>query len=129
MSSITCSRRAKNQRLRIKCEVDDATPVPSVVELYPVANWYEREAYDMCGILFSGTPGPASPPDRPTVSGFPAAQGFPLAGYVEVRYDGCTKARRLRAGPADPGVPLVRLPEPLGGDPSTYSPVTKRQKQ
>ena len=46
----------RNQRIRVKCETDEDTPVPSVVDVFPAANWFEREAYDMYGILFSGHP-------------------------------------------------------------------------
>src|SRR5262245_33146859 len=46
----------KNQRIRVKVATDEDTPVPSVVEVFPAANWFEREAYDMYGILFSGHP-------------------------------------------------------------------------
>jgi NADH-quinone oxidoreductase subunit C len=81
----------KNQRLRIKCEVDDATPVPSVVELYPAANWYEREAYDMYGILFSGHPDLRRLLTDYGFQGFPLRKDFPLTGYVEVRYDDAQK--------------------------------------
>jgi NADH-quinone oxidoreductase subunit C len=81
----------KNQRLRIKCEIDDATPVPSVVELYPVANWYEREAYDMYGILFSGHPDLRRILTDYGFQGFPLRKDFPLTGYVEVRYDDAQK--------------------------------------
>ena len=81
----------KNQRLRVKCEVDDATPVPSVVELYPVANWYEREAYDMYGILFSGHPDLRRILTDYGFQGFPLRKDFPLTGYVEVRYDDAQK--------------------------------------
>jgi len=81
----------KNQRLRVKCEVDDATPVPSVVELYPGANWYEREAYDMYGILFSGHPDLRRILTDYGFQGFPLRKDFPLTGYVEVRYDDAQK--------------------------------------
>jgi len=81
----------KNQRLRVKCEVDDATPVPSVVELFPGANWYEREAYDMYGILFSGHPDLRRILTDYGFQGFPLRKDFPLTGYVEVRYDDAQK--------------------------------------
>jgi NADH-quinone oxidoreductase subunit C len=81
----------KNQRLRVKCEVDDQTPVPSVVELYPAANWYEREAYDMYGILFSGHPDLRRILTDYGFQGFPLRKDFPLTGYVEVRYDDAQK--------------------------------------
>ena len=77
----------KNQRIRVKCETDEATPVPSVVDLFPAANWYEREAYDMYGILFSGHPDLRRILTDYGFQGFPLRKDFPLTGYVEVRYD------------------------------------------
>ena len=77
----------KNQRIRVKCETDEATPVPSLVELFPVANWYEREAYDMYGILFTGHPDLRRILTDYGFQGFPLRKDFPLTGYVEVRYD------------------------------------------
>jgi NADH-quinone oxidoreductase subunit C len=81
----------KNQRLRVKCEVDDATPVPSAVDLFPCANWYEREAYDMYGILFSGHPDLRRILTDYGFQGFPLRKDFPLTGYLEVRYDDAQK--------------------------------------
>src|SRR5262245_16542707 len=46
----------RNQRIRVKCETDEDSAVPSAVEVFPAANWFEREAYDLFGILFSGHP-------------------------------------------------------------------------
>ena len=77
----------KNQRVRVKCEADEENPVPSLVELFPVANWYEREAYDMYGILFSGHPDLRRILTDYGFQGFPLRKDFPLTGYVEVRYD------------------------------------------
>jgi len=77
----------RNQRLRVKCETDAQTPVPSVVELFPCADWYEREAYDMYGILFSGHPDLRRILTDYGFQGFPLRKDFPLTGYVEVRYD------------------------------------------
>ena len=77
----------KNQRLRVKCETDAATPVPSVVDMFPGANWYEREAYDMYGILFSGHPDLRRILTDYGFQGFPLRKDFPLTGFVEVRYD------------------------------------------
>jgi len=77
----------KNQRLRVKCQTDAATPVPSVVDLFPSANWYEREAYDMYGILFSGHPDLRRILTDYGFQGYPLRKDFPLTGYVEVRYD------------------------------------------
>src|SRR6476659_5711501 len=77
----------RNQRMRIKCETDATTPVPSVVDHFPAANWYEREAYDMYGILFSGHPDLRRILTDYGFQGFPLRKDFPLTGYVEVRYD------------------------------------------
>jgi NADH-quinone oxidoreductase subunit C len=76
-----------NQRIRVKLETDEATPVPSVVGVFPTANWYEREAYDMYGILFSGHPDLRRILTDYGFQGYPMRKDFPLSGYVEVRYD------------------------------------------
>ncbi|HEX2336803.1 MAG TPA: NADH-quinone oxidoreductase subunit C [Hyphomicrobiaceae bacterium] len=81
----------QNLRLRVKCAVDDATLVPSVVELFACANWYEREAYDMYGILFSGHPDLRRILTDYGFQGYPLRKDFPLTGYVEVRYDDAQK--------------------------------------
>jgi NADH-quinone oxidoreductase subunit C len=77
----------KNQRIRLKCEVDEDTAVPSAVEVFPAANWFEREAYDMYGILFSGHPDLRRLLTDYGFQGYPLRKDFPLTGYVEVRYD------------------------------------------
>jgi NADH-quinone oxidoreductase subunit C len=77
----------KNARLRVKCEADADTAVPSVVDIFPGANWYEREAYDMYGILFSGHPDLRRILTDYGFQGHPLRKDFPLTGYVEVRYD------------------------------------------
>ncbi|MBX9927216.1 MAG: NADH-quinone oxidoreductase subunit C [Hyphomicrobiaceae bacterium] len=76
-----------NRRLRVKLEADDVTPVPSILEVHPSANWYEREAYDMYGILFSGHPDLRRLLTDYGFSGYPLRKDFPLTGHVEVRYD------------------------------------------
>jgi NADH-quinone oxidoreductase subunit C len=76
-----------NQRLRVKCETDEDTPVPSVVGVFAAANWYEREAYDLFGILFSGHPDLRRILTDYGFQGHPLRKDFPLTGYVEVRYD------------------------------------------
>jgi NADH-quinone oxidoreductase subunit C len=77
----------KNLRLRVKLEANDTEPVPSVIPVYPAANWYEREAYDMFGILFSGHPDLRRLLTDYGFQGFPLRKDFPLTGYVETRYD------------------------------------------
>ena len=81
----------RNQRIRVKCETDEDTPVPSAIEVFPAANWYEREAYDMYGILFSGHPDLRRLLTDYGFQGFPLRKDFPLTGYVEVRYDDAQK--------------------------------------
>ncbi len=77
----------KNQRIRVKVEVDEQAPVPSAVDIWPTANWFERETYDMYGIQFSGHPDLRRILTDYGFSGFPLRKDFPLTGYVEVRYD------------------------------------------
>ena len=77
----------RNQRIRIKLETDEATPVPSVISVFPGANWYEREAYDMYGILFSDHPDLRRLLTDYGFEGYPLRKDFPLTGYKEVRYD------------------------------------------
>lgn len=77
----------KNLRLRIKLTTDDITPVPSVISIFPAANWYEREAYDMFGILFADHPDLRRLLTDYGFQGFPLRKDFPLSGHVEVRYD------------------------------------------
>jgi NADH-quinone oxidoreductase subunit C len=81
----------KNQRIRVKCEADEETPVPSAVGVFPAANWFEREAYDMYGILFSDHPDLRRILTDYGFQGFPLRKDFPLTGYVEVRYDDAQK--------------------------------------
>jgi NADH-quinone oxidoreductase subunit C len=76
-----------NQRIRVKLNVDDETPVSSAIGVFPAANWYEREAFDMYGILFSGHPDLRRLLTDYGFQGYPLRKDFPLTGYVEVRYD------------------------------------------
>lgn len=76
-----------NQRIRVKVETDEQTPVPSVHALWPCADWFEREAFDMYGILFSGHPDLRRILTDYGFQGFPLRKEFPLSGHVEVRYD------------------------------------------
>jgi NADH-quinone oxidoreductase subunit C len=76
-----------NLRLRIKVETDEQAPVPSVSALFPCADWFEREAFDMYGIVFSGHPDLRRILTDYGFQGFPLRKDFPLSGHVEVRYD------------------------------------------
>ena len=76
-----------NQRVRVKIETGETTPVPSVNDVFPAANWYEREAYDLYGIRFTGHPDLRRILTDYGFQGHPLRKDFPLTGYVEVRYD------------------------------------------
>ena len=78
---------AQNSRIRVKAETDETTTVPSSASIYPAANWFEREAFDLYGILFSGHPDLRRILTDYGFSGHPMRKDFPLTGYVEVRYD------------------------------------------
>ncbi len=80
-----------NQRIRLKCEADEDTAVPSAVKVFPAANWFEREAYDMYGILFTGHPDLRRLLTDYGFQGHPLRKDFPLTGYVEARYDDAQK--------------------------------------
>lgn len=77
----------RNARLRVKVSTDETQPVPSVISAYPAANWFEREAYDMYGMLFSGHPDMRRLLTDYGFEGHPLRKDFPMTGYVEVRYD------------------------------------------
>jgi NADH-quinone oxidoreductase subunit C len=76
-----------NQRVRVIITADDTTPVPSVHAIWPVATWWEREAWDLFGIVFSGQPDLRRILTDYGFEGHPLRKDFPLTGYVEVRYD------------------------------------------
>jgi NADH-quinone oxidoreductase subunit C len=76
-----------NRRIRVKVMTDEETPVPSVTPVFPGADWFEREAYDLYGILFSGHPDLRRILTDYGFSGYPLRKDFPLTGFVEVRYD------------------------------------------
>lgn len=81
----------QNLRIRLKVETDESTPVPSLTPLYPGADWFEREAYDLYGILFSGHPDLRRILTDYGFDGYPLRKDFPLTGFVEVRYDDVEK--------------------------------------
>jgi NADH-quinone oxidoreductase subunit C len=77
----------QNVRIRVKLMTDEVTPVPSVTGVYPGADWFEREAYDLYGILFSGHPDLRRLLTDYGFEGHPLRKDFPLTGFVEVRFD------------------------------------------
>jgi NADH-quinone oxidoreductase subunit C len=76
-----------NARIRIKIETDETTPVASVIEVFPNADWYERETYDLYGVVFTGHPDMRRILTDYGFEGHPLRKDFPLTGFVEVRYD------------------------------------------
>jgi NADH-quinone oxidoreductase subunit C len=81
----------KNRRIRVKVLTDEVTPVPSIVSLWPVVGWFEREAFDMYGIYFEGNPDLRRILTDYGFEGFPFRKDFPLTGYVEMRYSEAEK--------------------------------------
>ncbi|QSL66262.1 hypothetical protein MERGE_000639 [Pneumocystis wakefieldiae] len=76
-----------NARIRVKVYADETTHVPSIVELFQGANWYEREAYDMYGVFFVNHPDLRRILTDYGFEGHPLRKDFPLTGYTEIRYD------------------------------------------
>jgi NADH-quinone oxidoreductase subunit C len=77
----------KNLRVRVKVQADEDSPVPSVTSVYPTADWYEREAFDMYGVFFDGHPDLRRILTDYGFHGHPLRKDFPMTGHVEVRYD------------------------------------------
>ncbi|MEM6602540.1 MAG: NADH-quinone oxidoreductase subunit C [Pseudomonadota bacterium] len=77
----------KNCRLRVKVTTDETKAVPSLVDVFPAAEWNEREAFDMYGISFGGHPDLRRILTDYGFTGYPLRKDFPLTGYVELRYD------------------------------------------
>ena len=77
----------KNLRVRIKIEADETTPVASIIGVFSGADWFERETYDLYGILFTGHPDMRRLLTDYGFEGHPLRKDFPLTGFVEVRYD------------------------------------------
>jgi NADH-quinone oxidoreductase subunit C len=77
----------QNARVRIKVATDETTPVPSIIEVFAGADWFERETYDLYGVVFSGHPDMRRILTDYGFEGHPLRKDFPLTGFVEVRYD------------------------------------------
>jgi NADH-quinone oxidoreductase subunit C len=81
----------KNRRIRVKISTDEATPVPSVTGLWPVAGWLEREVFDMYGVAFAGNADLRRILTDYGFEGYPQRKDFPLTGHVELRYSEAEK--------------------------------------
>ena len=81
----------QNQRIRLRVSVREDDMVPSIVDVHPSANWFEREVFDMFGILFSGHPDLRRILTDYGFRGYPLRKDFPTTGYTEVRYDEAEK--------------------------------------
>jgi NADH-quinone oxidoreductase subunit C len=77
----------QNHRIRLRVSIREDEMVPSIVSVYPSANWFEREVFDMFGILFSGHPDLRRILTDYGFRGYPLRKDFPTTGYTEVRYD------------------------------------------
>ncbi len=104
----------QNQRIRLRFAVDEAEMVPSLVTVHPSANWFEREVFDMFGILFLGPSRPAPHPDRLWLSRPSAAQGLPTTAIPR-----CATTKRASAWSMSrevgAGIPAIRFHEPWEG--------------
>jgi NADH-quinone oxidoreductase subunit C len=89
----------QNIRIRIKVQADEETVVPSITGVYPGADWFERETYDLYGVLFSGHPDLRRLLTDYGFEGHPLRKDFPLTGFVEVRYD--DEAKRVIYEPVE----------------------------
>ena len=89
----------QNQRVRLRVMTDEETPVPSITGVFPGADWFEREAYDLYGILFTGHPDLRRILTDYGFEGHPLRKDFPLTGFVEVRYD--DEAKRVVYEPVE----------------------------
>jgi len=76
-----------NARLRLVGEASETTQVPSIISVFPGADWFERETYDLYGVIFTGHPDMRRLLTDYGFDGHPLRKDFPLTGFVEVRYD------------------------------------------
>ena len=81
----------RNQRIRVKAAIEEDEMIPSTVSIWPAANWFERETFDMFGIIFSGHPDLRRLLTDYGFRGWPLRKDFPTTGYTEVRYDEALK--------------------------------------
>ena len=76
-----------NERIRLRAEADETTQVPSIIDVFPGADWFERETWDLYGVMFTGHPDMRRLLTDYGFEGHPLRKDFPLTGFVEVRYD------------------------------------------
>jgi len=76
-----------NTRIRVRGQASETTQVPSIIGVFPGADWFEREAYDLYGVIFTGHPDMRRLLTDYGFDGYPLRKDFPLTGFVEVRYD------------------------------------------
>ncbi len=81
----------QNHRVRVKAQVRESDMVPSITDIHPCAGWFEREVFDMFGLLFSGHPDLRRILTDYGFRGYPLRKDFPTTGYTEVRYDEVAK--------------------------------------
>ena len=103
-----------NQRIRVKIATDENTPVPSLIGVFRGADWFERETYDLYGVLFTGHPDMRRILTDYGFEGHPLRKDFPLTGFVEVRYDDEQKRVMYDKVQAGAGIPHLRFPLALG---------------
>ena len=106
-----------NRRVRVKVATDEETPIASATAVYPGADWYEREIYDLFGVLFDGHPDLRRILTDYGFDGHPLRKDFPMTGFVEVRYDDQEKRVRYEPVRLNQEFRAVRFPEPVGGPP------------
>jgi NADH-quinone oxidoreductase subunit C len=80
-----------NARIRLRAEADETTQVPSIIDVFPGADWFERECYDLYGVIFTGHPDMRRLLTDYGFDGHPLRKDFPLTGFLEVRYDDAEK--------------------------------------
>ena len=103
-----------NQRVRLKVATDETTPVPSLIDVFRGADWFERETYDLYGVLFTGHPDMRRILTDYGFEGHPLRKDFPLTGFVEVRYDDEQKRVVYDKVTLGAGIPHLRFPFAVG---------------
>ena len=78
---------SKNLRIKVKTKISEDVPIQSITDIYPCANWYEREVWDLFGIRFSGHPDLRRILTDYDFEGHPLRKDFPLSGFTQVRFD------------------------------------------